>query len=118
MVCMITDIAFTVYPVTDIARSRAFYEQILGLKVADTFGSSWIEYQAGTATFAITDNFGFTAPSTLVAFEVDDLDAHVAALKAAGVPFLGDINDFPSCRMALITDPDGSTICLHQRKHP
>jgi len=113
---MITDIAFVVYPVTNIARSRAFYEQALGLKVADTFGSSWIEYEAGPGTFAITDNFGFTAPSTSVAFEVDDLDSQVASITAAGVPIEGDINDFPSCRMALIKDPDGSTICIHQRK--
>ena len=113
---MITDLAFVVYPVTDIGRSRAFYEQTLGLKVADTFGAAWIEYEVGAATFAITDNFGFTAPSSSVAFEVDDLDAQVASLRTAGVPIMGDINDFPSCRMVLITDPDGSTICIHQRK--
>jgi predicted enzyme related to lactoylglutathione lyase len=113
---MITDLAFVVYPVTDIARSRAFYEQTLGLKVADTFGDAWIEYQVGPSTFAITNNFGFTAPSSSVAFEVDDLDAQVASLKAAAVPIQGDIGDFPGCRMALITDPDGSTICIHQKK--
>jgi predicted enzyme related to lactoylglutathione lyase len=113
---MITDIAFTVYPVTDIARSRAFYEGVLGLKPAETFGDAWIEYSAGQATFAITNNFGFSAPSTSVAFEVDDLDAQVVALRAAGLPVEGGINDFPSCRMVLIDDPDGSTICLHQKK--
>jgi predicted enzyme related to lactoylglutathione lyase len=113
---MITDIAFTVYPVTDIARSRVFYEGGLGLVPAETFGDAWIEYSAGTATFAITNNFGFTGPSNSVAFEVDDLDATVASLKAANVPIDGGINDFPSCRMALINDPDGSTICLHQKK--
>lgn len=113
---MIIDLAFVVYPVTDIVRSREFYEGSLGLKPAETFGPSWIEYSVGSATFAITDNFGFAAPSTSVAFEVDDLDAQVASLKAAGVPIEGDINDFPSCRMVLINDPDGSTICIHQRK--
>ena len=113
---MITDLAFVVYAVTDIPRSRAFYEQTLGLKPDETFGSSWIEYPVGSATFAITNAFGFTTPSASVAFEVDDLDTQLASLKAAGVPIQGGINDFPSCRMALITDPDGSTICIHQRK--
>jgi predicted enzyme related to lactoylglutathione lyase len=113
---MITDIAFAFYPVTDIARSRAFYEQTLGLKVGDTFGDSWIEYEAGSATFAITSNFGFTNPVSAVAFEVDDLDGQLASLKAAGVPIQGEIGDFPSCRMALINDPDGNTLCIHQRK--
>jgi predicted enzyme related to lactoylglutathione lyase len=113
---MITDLAFVVYPVTDVARSRAFYEQTLGLPVAETFGESWIEYAVGAATFAITDAFGFAAPSSSVAFEVDDLDMQVAGLKAANVTFEGDINDFPSCRMVLIKDPDKNTICIHQRK--
>jgi predicted enzyme related to lactoylglutathione lyase len=113
---MIKDLAFVVYAVTDIPRSRVFYERTLGLKVGDTFGDSWIEYEAGSATFAITNALGFTTPSSSVAFEVDDLDSTLASLEAAAVPIQGDINDFPSCRMALITDPDGSTICLHQKK--
>lgn len=31
-----------------------------------------------------------------------------------------DIQEFPYCRMALIADPDGNTLALHQRKanHP
>jgi predicted enzyme related to lactoylglutathione lyase len=47
---------------------------------------------------------------------VDDLDSQVASFKNAGLPFPGEIGDFPSCRMALITDPDGNTICIHRRK--
>jgi len=113
---MITDLAFVVYPVTDIARSRAFYEQSLGLKVGETFGDTWIEFEVGSATFAITNSFPFTHPAGSAGFEVDDLDSQLASLKAAGVPVQGGIHDFPSCRMVLITDPDGSTICIHQRK--
>lgn len=113
---MIKDLAFVVYPVTEIARSRAFYEQTLGLKVGETFGESWIEYQASAATFAITNAFGFSAPAASVAFEVDDLDGAVASFKTASVPMEGDVNDFPSCRMVLIKDPDSNTICIHQRK--
>ncbi len=113
---MITDLAFVVYPVTDIARSRAFYEQTLGLKLGETFGDSWIEYELGSAAFAITNAFASDAPASSVAFEVDDLDTQLSSLKSAGVPIQGDINDFPSCRMVLITDPDGNTLCIHQKK--
>ena len=113
---MITGLAFVLYPVTSMARSRAFYEQTLGLNPDETFGSSWIEYPVGSATFAITDGIGFTAPASSVAFEVDDLDSQLASLKAAGVPIHGEINDFPGCRMVLIKDPDGSTLCIHQKK--
>jgi len=113
---MITDLAFVLYPVKEMARARVFYEETLGLQAGETFGGSWIEYQAGAATFAITDAFPATAPAASVAFEVDDLDAHVVSLRAAGVPFEGDVNDFPGCRMVLIKDPDGNTLCIHQKK--
>jgi catechol 2,3-dioxygenase-like lactoylglutathione lyase family enzyme len=112
---MIKELAFVVYAVTDIARSREFYEKTLGLRVAETFGDGWIEFGVAGATFAITNSFPST-PQSSVAFEVDDLDDDVARLKAAGVPFEGGIGDFPGCRMQLIRDPDGHTICLHQRK--
>jgi predicted enzyme related to lactoylglutathione lyase len=113
---MIKEIAFTIYAVTDLARSRKFYEEILGLKVGETFGDKWIEYDIAGATFAITDSFKITAPASSVAFEVDDLDAELAHLKSAGVKINGDIGDFPGCRMALISDPDDNTICIHQKK--
>jgi predicted enzyme related to lactoylglutathione lyase len=112
---MIKELAFVIYAVTDIARSRVFYEKTLGLKVGETFGDGWIEYEVGTATFAITNNFP-ASPQGSVAFEVDDLEAEVARLGAGGVPMQGGIGDFPGCRMQLISDPDGHTICLHQRK--
>jgi catechol 2,3-dioxygenase-like lactoylglutathione lyase family enzyme len=35
----VTDIAFTVYPVTDLKRARQFYETILGLKESRFFGN-------------------------------------------------------------------------------
>ena len=113
---MIKEIAFVVYAVTDIARAREFYEKVLGLKVAEAFGDGWIEYDVAGVAFGITNNFASSGPQGSVAFEVDDLDAEVARLKAAGVNFKGDLGDFPGCRMQLISDSDGNTICLHQRK--
>lgn len=112
---MIKELAFVVHAVTDIARSRAFYEQTLGLKVGEAFGDGWIEYEVAGTTFAITNSFP-ASPQSSIAFEVDDLDAEAARLSAGGVPMQGGIGDFPGCRMQLISDPDGHTICLHQRK--
>lgn len=113
---MIKEIAFTIYPVTDMARARKFYEKTLGLKADEGFGESWIEYDIAGATFCITNAFEDSIPAASVAFEVDDFDAEVARLKAANVTLKGGVKDFPSCRMVLIADPDGNTICIHQRK--
>ncbi len=44
---MITSIAFTVYPVTDMARSRGFYEGVLGLTISENYRDEWVEYDLG-----------------------------------------------------------------------
>ena len=45
---------------------------------------------------------------------VDDLEARIAALKAAGVTFRNAIEKGPGGSQILIADPDGNPIELHQ----
>jgi len=118
----INSIAFVGYPVTDLTRSRAFYEQLLGLKPGDVWeheGKAWIEYDLGTATFAISNmSAEMWKPSSdgpAVAFEMDDLDAAISELRAAGVKFYLEPMGSPVCRMAVIADPDGNSIVIHRK---
>lgn len=118
----ITAIAFTGYPVTDMPRARAFYEQVLGLKSTVVFehdGKHWIEYDIGPGTLAISNmSAEMWKPSSdgpAVALEVADFDAAIAALKAAKVKFLLEAMDGGVCRMAVVTDPDGNSLCIHYR---
>ena len=115
---MIKEIAFTAYPVTDMARSRAFYEGVLGLAVETNHGDRWIEYGVGGGTFVIQNHTGETPSGNrgLVAFEVDDLEGIVARLKTAGTPFTMDVTESPICRFAMVQDPDGTAVWVHQRK--
>ncbi len=115
---MITSIAFTVYPVTDMARSRRFYEHVLGLTVGYTFGNEWVEYDVGGSTFAITTtDMGHPpgAKGAVVAFETSDLDAQVKTLKEKSVTFVVEIFSTPVCRMAVLSDPDENHVTIHQR---
>ena len=86
----IVEIAFTGYPVTDLARARAFYEKVLGLKQSTAFehdGKAWIEYDIGPGTLAISNMMSSWKPSPdgpSIAFEVADFDAAVAALRQGG----------------------------------
>ncbi len=115
---MITEFAFTAYRVTDMAAARKFYEEQLGLTLALNHQDRWVEYGIGGATFAVqtmtpeppNGNRG------TVAFEVDDLDAMVAGLKARGVPMVSENIESPVCRMAVVHDPDGNPVVLHKRK--
>lgn len=113
-------IAFSAYPVTDLARARAFYEDLLGLTpacVLDLPDGQWLEYELGPHTLALARLPGWQPgpDGGVVALEVADFDATVAALKAAGVKFRTEPFATPVCRMAMVLDPDGNTLCLHQR---
>ena len=117
---MITELAFTGTPVTDMKRARAFYEGVLGLTpTMESAGGLWVEYEVGGGTLGIGsygDAWKPSADGTCVALEVDDLDAEVARLKAKGVPVPVDAMDTPVCRFAIVCDPDGNRLMLHKRK--
>ncbi len=52
----IVEFAFIVYPATDLVRSRAFYEDVLGLTSTtsmDLVDGFWVEYEIGHHTLAI-----------------------------------------------------------------
>ena len=120
----IKEIAYTGYPVTDVARARKFYEGVLGLKAGTQFeheGKHWIEYDVGPATLAISNmSGGQWKPSPdgpTIALEVEDFDSTVNDLRDAGVKFVLDPMDSGVCRMAFILDPDGNSLAIHKRRN-
>ena len=120
----VTAFAFTGYPVTDIAKSRAFYEGLFGLKPTITSehdGKFWIEYTLGDATLALTtrsDRWKPASDGPALACEVSNLDATITELRAAGVHFVIDAADGAMCRFAVVLDPSGNSLALHQRNSP
>ena len=118
---MFRKVAFTMYPVTDMPRARAFYEETLGLGPSPSGATSpWVEFDLpGGGCLAIT-TVSQSQPSAsaggTIAFEVDDLPALIDDLRGKGVKFLADDIESPVCRMAVCLDPDGNSIILHKLK--
>jgi len=118
----IKEVAFFVYAVTDIKKSRAFYEGILGLKPGADFpvsdDSKWIEYDINGVTLAIgqSEQWLPSSDGATAGLEVEDFAAAVAHLKENGVQFSLEASDFPSCSMAVVFDPDKNKVCIHKRK--
>lgn len=74
-------------PTQDLARARDWYAQKLGLEPVEE-REGGLRYVVGQAEFALFASAGRSDGSfTQMAFEVDDLAATVAALKARGVVF-------------------------------
>jgi catechol 2,3-dioxygenase-like lactoylglutathione lyase family enzyme len=114
---------FVSVPVTDMARSKQFYGETLGLPLVGP-DATWPEYQLGeNVSLYLIDptNIGqtFTAPhSSSIALRVPDVAAAQAALEAKGVEFHGEPFDTGVCHMAVFHDPDGNALMLHRRYAP
>jgi predicted enzyme related to lactoylglutathione lyase len=119
MPIQVKEFAFVFHPVTDVARARKFYEELLGLKAGKQIefapGQWWIEYDVAGQALAISNAMPGT-PSTSLTLEVASLDDAIAAARAAGTPIAFEMMEFPPCRIFGIKDPDGNQIGLHQLK--
>jgi len=118
---MFKKVAFTMYPVQDAKRARAFYESTLGLKVGShASNGDWTEYDLPGGGCLALFRSNDIAPSSnsggSIALEVEDLDAVIARLKGAGVRFLDEMVHSPVCRMSIIADSEGNSIILHELK--
>lgn len=117
-----TSFSFASYPITDVAKARAFYEGVLGLKATSEWVGeemAFIEYEIGPDTLAIgkgAPNFTPGKTGATVALEAEDFDAALAELKAKNIKILMEPYDGPACNMVLIEDPDGNQIMIHRRK--
>ncbi len=117
----IVEFAFVVYPSTNLARSRAFYEDVLGLThttFVDQDGQFWVEYEIGPHTLGI-GNEPFLKPSgdgPQLVLEVDDFDETIEHLRRHQVPFALEPFEMPGCRGAIVMDPDGNRLGIHKRK--
>ena len=120
---MFKKVAFTMYPVKDSGRARAFYERTLGLAVGSHSSNGvWTEYDLPgggcLALFATEDIAPSANAGGSVALEVEDLDALIARLKSDRVTFKAENIQSPVCRMAVILDTEGNSIILHQLNKP
>ncbi|HEX2101524.1 MAG TPA: VOC family protein [Candidatus Synoicihabitans sp.] len=117
----VTGVAFTLYPVSDLPRARAFYEGVLGLTATRSFGDAeqgLVEFDLGPQTVAIGSG-GPWAPSAnggMVALELEDFAAAIAHLRDRAVPITYGPVETAACWLASCHDPDGNTILLHHRK--
>ncbi|NGZ02439.1 MAG: glyoxalase [Nitrospira sp. WS238] len=117
---MIKHIAFTMYPVTDMARARQFYEGMLGLRLTrrEAHEFEWVEYDLDGGTFALTNVKEGGVPSAeaggSIAFEVLNVDQTVEQLRAKGVRIKLEPLSTPVCRLAVILDSEGNAVTLHQ----
>ena len=97
----------------DIAAARSFYQDVLGLDIVmdhgwmTTYGSS--EKMTVQVSFARQGGSGTPVPD--LSIEVDDVDAALAAMEAAGFPIeYGPVDEPWGVRRFFVRDPIGRLI--------
>jgi predicted enzyme related to lactoylglutathione lyase len=118
---MIKHIAFIAYPSNDVAGTRAWYEEHLGLEFAGPYVEDGVEKyneaHLGDACFSLmaSEWVGREPGSAAgVVFEVDDIEATMRALRANGV-IVEEIHETPVCRQTSFADPEGNKVSIHQK---
>ena len=113
----VSAIAFTMYPVTDLARAKAFYLDALGLTPGTIATDYWFEFDVAHGTFGIGnfEQVGTAGTAQSLALEVDDLAALRATLTMRGIES-SEPTELATCSIAVVCDPDGNRIWLHQKK--
>jgi lactoylglutathione lyase len=109
--------------VSDMQRSTAFYQDVLGLPLKFT-SPGWTEFNTGAITIALHRVGGETTAQQVplpppgnahIGFIVDDLQSAYADLKARGAFFsLPPQKQNSGVTLAVLHDPDGLGITLQQ----
>jgi catechol 2,3-dioxygenase-like lactoylglutathione lyase family enzyme len=124
---VLTDAAPVAFiPSTDLDRSRFFYVETLGLRLAEEGDAGLILDIAGTKVWVVKVGDELRAqPFTIFGWQVDDLDGTMAALAERGIEFLrydgfgqdeAGVWTAPSgTRIAWFEDPEGNNLSLNDR---
>ncbi len=100
-------------------RLKAWYRDVLGFAL-DDYGVNFSlaeqdGYQLWSPFSADTTYFAPSKREIMLNFRVDDLDALIAKIVAAGGEMLGDVQEEPYGKFAWLVDPDGTKIELWQQ---
>lgn len=109
---------FVMYHVSDLERSVTFYRDILGMTVEGQFGGDWVELTATPTTLALyrPEDGEPRVGGAAIGLAVGDVKAAVDELKEKDVDVVWEAGESPVCHFAIIRDPDGNQVVLHQRK--
>ena len=96
-------------PVREIGPARAFYERAFGWSLAE-FGPTYAATTSGDTDIGLQADASEASTAPLPVIEVEDLEAALAAVEAAGGTIIRPIFAFPGGRRFHFLDPAGNEI--------
>jgi catechol 2,3-dioxygenase-like lactoylglutathione lyase family enzyme len=115
------------YLVGDVQAAIGFYTTHLGFALNTSAAPAFADVVRGPLRLLLsgpassgaraTPHDAAAAGRNRIHLVVDDLDAEIARLRDAGLPFRSDLITGPGGRQILLADPDGNLIELFQPAH-
>jgi catechol 2,3-dioxygenase-like lactoylglutathione lyase family enzyme len=114
------------YMVDDVQAAVDFYTGLLGFEILTSFPPAFADVARGRLRLLLSgpaSSAGRPMPDgakpgpggwNRIHLLVEDIDAEVARLKAAGAPFRNDVLSGPGGKQVLLQDPSGNVIELFQ----
>jgi predicted enzyme related to lactoylglutathione lyase len=96
-------------PVREIGPAKAFYEQAFGWSLTG-FGPTYAATMSGDTDIGLQADASEATRAPLPVIEVDDLEATLAAVEAAGGEIVRPIFAFPGGRRFHFLDPSGNEV--------
>ena len=104
-------INFVELPARDLAASKTFYGTVFGWDLTD-FGPSYACTMTGDVDLGLQGDASEATGAPLAVIAVDDLEAALAAVEAAGGTVTKPIFAFPGGRRFHFTDPSGLELAV------
>lgn len=115
------DAQITFLPVADLAASRLFYEEVLGLDVATDQGSCVIFSTGSGSYLGVCERDGASpAAGVIITLVSDDVDGWASRLGRAGLPIVGgpEHSDTYGIYHVFFRDPDGHLLEIQRFDDP
>ncbi len=121
-----TEMVSVRYMVDDVEKALAFYTAHLGFEVLTSFPPAFADVARGKLRLLLsgpTSSAGRPMPDgakpgpggwNRIHLIVNDIDAEVARLRGAGVPFRNEVLAGPGGKQILLKDPSGNVVELFQ----
>lgn len=112
-------------PASDVSRAREFYERTVGLTPKEEYAGGVIYECGGAEVFLYPTRNAGTSRASQAFWQVEDVEAEVAELKARGVTFeeydvpgvtmRNSIAEGGGARTAWFKDTEGNILAISQR---
>lgn len=109
-----TDFSMLMVLCRDLAVSRDFYRNVIGLRVLNDQVPNWVDFDLGDGRRLGLHPEGAgrkVTPGTLqLGFSVPNIDKFITDARLMGARILQDPFDAPFGRIAILSDPDGYAV--------